>query len=306
MEQETESSYSPGNQLEVAMRILISGSSGLVGSAAVPYLASQGHEVVRLVRRAPGAGEVQWDPDANTIDAAGLDGFDGVVHVASMPWAGRWTPEFKQRIRDNRMRTNCLLAETLAARKHKPQVFICASGQGIYPPSGDEVLTEDSPIGTDFLAQLQRDGEAATVPASAAGIRVVNLRIPSVVGGPGIRGGIGRAGNGQQWMSWVARDELPSIIEHVLMTDAVVGPVNPVSPNPLRNAEFMAIVNRVLRKPGLPMPAFLIRLLLGEMGEAFILSSRRLVPRKLLATSYQFRFPELEVAVRHELAAQAA
>ncbi len=285
------------------MRILIAGASGLIGSAVAPHLESRGHEVVRLVRRVPGADEVRWDPDAGTIDAEGLEGFDGVVHLATMPWAGRWTAEFKKRMRENRVRTNGLLAKTLASRKRKPKVLICASGQGIYPPSGDQVLTEDSPTGGDFVAGLQCDGEAATSVASAADVRVVHLRIPTVVGGANVRGGIGRAGSGRQWMSWVARDELASIVHHVLMTDTLAGPVNPTSPNPLRNAEFMAILNRVLRKPGLPMPAFLVRLLMGEMGEAFVLSSRRLEPRRLLATGYQFRFPELYGALHHELGA---
>lgn len=286
------------------MRILISGASGMIGSAVAPYLTSQGHEVVRLVRRVPGAGEVRWDPDAGTIDAAGLEGFDGVVHVASMPWPMRWTSEFKTQIRENRVGTNRLLAETLAGRKRKPQVLVCASGMGIYPSSGDQVITEESALGSDFLAMLQCDGEAATAPASAAGIRVVYLRIPAVLGGANIRRITGRLGSGQQWSSWVARDELASIVQHVLVTDALVGPVNPVSPNPVRNAEFTTTLSRVLgSKPGLPMPAFLLRLMLGEMADALILASRRIEPRKLLATGYQFRFPLLEAALRHELGA---
>ena len=219
-------------------------------------------------------------PDAGTIDAAGLSDLDGVVHVASMSWNSRWTSGFKKRIYDNRIRTNSLLAEVLAARKRRPEVLVCASGQGIYPSSGDEILTENSPTGGDFLAHLQCDGEAATAPASAAGIRVVHLRIPMVVGGANIRGGIGRAGSGRQWMSWVSRDELASIVEYVLMNRDLVGPVNPTSPQPLRNAEFMAMVNHALHKRGLPLPAFLVRLMMGEMGEAFMLASRRLEPAK--------------------------
>lgn len=284
------------------MRILISGASGMVGSAVAPYLASQGHEVVRLVRRAPGAGEVRWDPDAGTIDAAGLEGLDGVVHVATMPWPMRWTAAAKVRMHANRLATNGLLATTLAGCRRKPQVLVCASGMGIYPPSGDQVLTEDSPLGTDFLAMLQRDGEAATGPASAAGIRVVNLRIPPVLGGAAIRRNTSRIGSGRQWFSWVARDELASIVQHVLVTPALVGPVNPVSPHPVPNAELAATVSRVLgRKPGLPVPAFLLRLLLGEMGQALVLASRRIQPARLLATGYRFRFADLEAALRHEL-----
>ncbi len=284
------------------MRILISGASGFVGSVVSPYLAGQGHQVAHLVRREPGANEVRWNPDDGAIDAEGLEGFDGVVHLASAPWPARWTAQAKQIVRANRLAANGLLARTLAACKEKPAVLVCASGQGIYPSSGDEILTEASPTGGTFLARLQCDGEAATAPASAAGIRVVHLRIPSVIGVPNIRSGMSRAGSGRQWISWVGRDELASIIQHVLMTDAITGPVNPVSPNPLRNAEFMATVNRALGARGFPLPSLLVRLMMGEMGEEFFLSSRRIEPRRLLDSGYQFRFPRLEEALRHELA----
>lgn len=289
------------------MRVLVTGSSGLIGSAVLAHLEAQRHQVARLVRHAPAPGEVQWDPDAGMIDAGGLEGFDAVVHVASMPWAGRWTSELKRRIRDNRLRTNGLLAGALASCERRPRVLVCASGQGAYALSGDQILTEDSPFGTDFLAQLQRDGEAATAPASTAGIRVVHLRITAVIGGTNLdtmTKNVRRLGDGRQWWSWVARDELPSIVEHALLTDALSGPVNVASPNPVRNAEFAETLARVLgRKPGWPLPAFVLRLLLGEMADQFALGSRRLEPRKLLATGYQFRFPDLEIALRHELGA---
>jgi uncharacterized protein (TIGR01777 family) len=285
------------------MKILIAGSSGMIGSAVATYLASQGHEVNRLVRRAPVAGEVPWDPDAGTIDAAGLEGLDGVVHLATRPWPMRWTSKAKQQIYANRIATNSLLANTLAGCQHKPQALICASGMGIYPASGDQILTEDSPPGTDFLARLQCDGEAATAPAAVAGIRVVNLRIPGVLGGAGLKRNIGRAGSGRQWTSWVARDELAYIIEYVLITDALAGPVNPTSPNPVRNVEMAAALSRALRlRPGLPLPAFLLRLMLGEMAEALILASRRILPGKLLDAGYQFHFADLADALHHELA----
>jgi uncharacterized protein (TIGR01777 family) len=286
------------------MKILIAGSSGMIGTAVKAHLASQGHELLRLVRQAPLAGEVRWDPDAGTIDAASLEGLDGVVHLASMPWPMRWTPKAKKQLYDNRIMTNSLLANSLASCQRKPQVLICASGMGIYPSSGDQVLTEDSPPGTDFLARLQCDGEAATAPARAAGIRVVNLRIPGVLGGASLKRIIGRIGSGRQWASWVARDELAYIVEYVLTTDVLTGPVNPTSPNPVRNAEMAAVLSRGLgRRPGLPVPAFLLRLMLGEMAEALILASRRIMPGKLLDAGYQFRFPELGEALRHELAA---
>jgi NAD dependent epimerase/dehydratase family enzyme len=164
------------------------------------------------------------------------------------------------------------------------------------------VISEESPLGSDFLAMLQRDGEAAAMKASAAGIRVVNLRIPAVLGGDALRRGMGRVGSGQQWNSWVSRDELASIIHHVLVTDDLAGPVNPVSPNPVRNAESAETISRVLgRKPGMPLPAWMLRLALGELADALLLASRRIQPGKLLATGYGFRFPKLEDAVRHEL-----
>ena len=284
------------------MKILIAGSHGMIGSAVTPHLTECGYEVIRLVRHTPGAGEIWWDPDGCQIDTAGLEGFDGVIHLATMAWPMRWTNEAKQQIRANRLATNRLLAESLSACAHKPRVLVCASGMGYYPSCGDTVLTEDSPAGTSFLARLQQDGEAATAPASEAGIRVVHLRIPPVIGGPDLKRGGLRAGNGQQWMSWVARDELASIIEFALTTESLTGPVNAVSPNSVRNAEFAIAANRALgRKWGLILPAFLVHFLMGEMGEEFMLSSRRIQPTKLLAAGYQFRFPELEGALQHEM-----
>ncbi len=292
------------------MKILIAGAGGLIGSAVASHLSTNGDEITRLVRREAGPGEVHWDPDGGTIDAAGLEGFDGVIQVASMSWSGRWTPAFKQHIRENHVDTIRLIAEVLASCRQKPGVLICASGMGIYPSSADHVITEDSPLGTDFLARLQRDGEAASNPAAAAGIRVVHLRIPMVLGGPNLaalsanaRHGFGRLGSGRQWCSWVARDELVSIIQFALQCEAVSGPINPVSPNPVTNAEFTETFARILGcKPRLAIPAFVLRLMLGEMADALALASRRIEPRRLLAAGYQFQFANLETALRHELA----
>ena len=283
------------------MKILIAGSHGMVGSAVTRRLTECGHEIVRLVRHAPGPGEVWWDPEARQVDAAGLEGFDGVVQVASMPWPMRWTAKAKQKIQANRVDTNRLLAESLAGCAHKPRVLVCAAGQGYYPPSGDEVLTEDCPMGTSFLARLDLDGEQATAPASRAGIRVVHLRIPTVLGGERLKQIGFQSGTGQQWMSWIGRDELASIVEFVLRTDALSGPVNASSPNPMRLADFARVSTEAMgQKPGGAMPAFLVRLIMGEMGEEFILASRRVQPGKLLAAGYQFRFADLADAVRHE------
>jgi hypothetical protein len=282
----------------------MSGTGGMIGSVVAPFLESRGHDVVPLVRREAGPGEVRWDPDAGTIDAAAVEGFDAVVHVASMRWPMRWTPKAKAAIRENRLRCNRLLADTIAACDSKPSVFVFASGMGIYPSSGDQVITEESPLGTDFLAMLQRDGEAAASSAAEAGVRVVPLRIPAVLGGDAVKLNIGRIGDGGQWSSWVSRDELASIVEHVLVTDAVTGPVNPCSPEPVPNTVYAQTLSRVLgKKPGMPMPmpAFALRLMLGEMADALVLASRRMQPKKLLETGYEFRFPLLEDALRHEL-----
>ncbi len=287
------------------MRVLIAGSSGMVGSAVTRHLIDQGHDVVRLVRRTPGPGEVFWDPNAGVIDRAGLEHFDGVVHMASMPWPLRWTTTFKRQMRESRIRINHLLAESLARTRQKPPVLICASGMGFYPSSGEQILTEDSPAGTSFIANLQRDGEAAATPASEAGIRVVHLRIPPVIAKTSMLRGMNRVGDGRQWVSWIGREELASIVQYILKCDQLVGPVNTVSPKPLRNTDFAAIIARGLGRKSTPsMPAFLVRLLLGEMGEEFLLASRRIEPSRLLEVGYPFRFPDLEQALQYELGLQ--
>lgn len=287
------------------MRVLIAGAGGLIGSVVVGDLASKGHEIVRLVRREPGPGEVRWDPDAGTIDAEGLEGFDAVIDVATMPWPARWSSAAKRRIYDNRVQSYRLLAEALAACTRKPRVLVCASGMGIYPSSGDRVITEESALGTDFLAGLQRDGEAATAPAAAAGIRIVHLRLPSVLGGPNLEAmakNLRPMGSGRQWWSWIALDEIPPIMEHVLSTPTLVGPINVVSPNPARAGDVTATLGRVLgRRPGRAMPAFLLHLALGEMADALMLASRRIEPRRLLQSGYRFRYPDLDNALRHQL-----
>jgi uncharacterized protein (TIGR01777 family) len=283
------------------MKILIAGSNGMVGSATTRYLIEKGHEVVRLVRRIPEPGEVWWDPDAGEIDNAGMEGFDGVVNLASAPWPMRWTSKAKQTIRANRLATNRVLAEALAVCVHKPKVLICASGMGTYPPSGDEVLTEDCPVGVSFLANVDLDGEEITAPASKAGIRVVHLRMPPVLGGAALKRLGFQAGDGRQWTSWVGRDEMASIIEFALVNEKLSGPINAVSPCPMRGAEFAKTATHALgQKSGGSMPAFIVRLIFGEMGDEFLLGSRRVQPAKLLAAGYRFRFPELEDAVRHE------
>jgi uncharacterized protein (TIGR01777 family) len=286
---------------EKEMKILIAGSHGMIGSAVTPHLIACGHQVVRLVRSTPGTDEVWWDPGAGKIDASGLERFDGVVNLATAPWPFRWTAKAKEKIRTNRIATYHLLANSLAASVRKPRVLVCASGIGVYPSSGDKILTEDSTPCSSFLSAVDQAGEAATTAAEAAGIRVVHLRIPTVLGGSRLKMVGFRAGDGQQWMPWVGRDELASIIEFALSCESLCGPVNAVSPNPLRNTEFATVASKALgQKPGSVIPTFIARLIFGEMGEEFILASRRAQPAKLLASGYRFRYPELACALQHE------
>jgi uncharacterized protein len=283
------------------MKILIAGSHGMIGSAVTRHLIESGHEIVRLVRSTPEPGEVWWDPEAGEIDAAGLEGFDGVIQLATMKWPMRWSIKAKQKLRANRLATYRLLADSLAECARKPNVLVCASGIGVYPSSGDEFLTEDTAPCSSFLSGVDREGETATTAAEAAGIRVVHLRIPQVMGGPALQYVGFQAGDGKQWISWVGRDELASIIEFTLRTESLNGPVNAVSPNPLRNADFAATATRALGlKPGGVMPAFIVRMVMGEMGEEFALASRRAQPARLLAAGYQFQYPELGCALQHE------
>jgi uncharacterized protein (TIGR01777 family) len=286
-------------------RVLIAGGGGLVGGAVAEELQAR-HEIVRLVRRAPGPAEIEWDPDAGTIDRASLDGFDAVIDLATAPWSGRWTKEWKRRMHANRVGSYRLLAEALAGVARRPRVVVFASGMGIYAPAGDAIITEESALADDFLGRLQRDGEAATAAASDAGIRVVHLRLPMVLGGASLATLTTqnrRFGTGRQWSAWIARSEVARIVEHVLSTPAVAGGVNATSPSPLRNADIVSAVSRVTgRKPGRPIPAFVLRLLLGEMADSLILASRRMAPARLLDTGFSFLYPDFEVALRHEIA----
>lgn len=297
------------------MKILVTGASGLIGSALVPFLSAGGHDVIRLVRSEPKAGEaaVRWDPEAGTIDAAGLDGLDAVVHLAGENVAeGRWTAEKKRRIRDSRVKGTRLLCEALAGLARPPRVLVSASAVGYYGDRGDELLTEESPPGSGFLAGVAREWEAAAEPARRAGIRVVHPRMGAVLtpaGGalakmlPPFRAGLGgRVGSGRQYLSWIAIDDLLGAILHLLVTEVLQGPVNVVAPRPVTSSEFAATLGRVLGRPArLAMPAFAARLAFGEMADEVLLASARVTPERLVASGYRFRYPELEGALRHLL-----
>lgn len=296
------------------MRVVVTGASGLVGSALVPFLTTGGHEVVRLVRRAPKAkDEARWDPEAGAIDEAALEGVDAVVHLAGENIAaGRWTEARKARLRSSRVGPTRLLAETLAGLKKKPKVLVSASAIGYYGSRGDAWVTETDAPADDFLGRLSAEWEKATEPAAKAGIRVVRLRTGIVLSPAGgalgkmllpFRAGLGGVvGPGTQYMSWIALDDLLGVIHHVLDRADIAGPVNAVAPEPVTNAVFTKTLGRVLGRPTIaPAPAFALRLVFGEMADATLLASTRVRPERLLATGYRFRFPELEGALRHVL-----
>jgi hypothetical protein len=287
------------------MRILVTGASGLVGSALCPALEAAGHAVVRLARSGP----VSWSPTARSIDGAALDGIDAVVHLAGESVAGRWTPARKQRILASRRDGTRFLAETLAALPEPPKVLVSASAIGFYGDRHDELLTEQSPAGTGFLAEVARQWEAATAPAAAAGIRVVTIRTGIVLtrnGGalpamlPPFRLGLGGPiGSGRQWWSWLALADLVAIYERALADASLAGPVNAVAPGAVTNREFARTLGRVLGRPALlPLPAPAVKLLLGEMGVEMLLAGAHVQPAVLTAAGFAFRFPQLGDALQ--------
>ncbi len=296
------------------MNILVTGASGLIGTALVSSLTSSGHEVTRLVREQPKPGEkaAHWEPMAGSIDANALEGVDAVVHLAGENIAERWTPTKKAKIRDSRVKGTQLLCETLTRLSSPPKVLVSASAIGYYGHRGEETLTDDSPPGRGFLAEVCRAWEAATEPAKQHGIRVVQLRLGvvlSAAGGalakmlPPFRLGLGGVlGSGQQYMSWIALDDVVGAIQHALVTEALQGPTNAVAPRAVTNQEFTKTLGKVLGRPtAIPLPAFAARLMFGEMADELLLASARIQPTKLLASGYQFRYPELEEALQHVL-----
>jgi uncharacterized protein (TIGR01777 family) len=297
-----------------AMKVAVTGASGLVGSALVPFLTTGGHEVVRLVRRHPrGEDEIGWDPSAGKIDGAALEGVDAVIHLSGENLAGgRWTEARKARLRDSRIDTTRLLARTLAGLERPPRVLVSASAVGFYGSRGDRWLDEDTSPGDDFLARLCQDWEAAAAPAAEAGIRVAHPRLGVVLSPRGgalgkmllpFKAGLGGVvGPGTQHMSWVALDDVVGALHHALVHD-LTGPFNLVSPEPVTNREFTKTLGDVLGRPTLaPVPAFALRLALGEeMANSTLLASQRARPGRLIASGYAFRFPSLEEALRHVL-----
>ena len=294
-------------------RIAVTGASGLIGSALVPFLIGGGHTVHRLVRARPAAPtDIMWDPTGGQVNAASLEGMHAVVHLAGENIATRWTAQQKAKIRNSRVEGTRLLARTLASLRSKPKVLVAASATGIYGDRGDEILDESSTPGADFLAVVGREWEQAAEPARDAGIRVVNTRFGVVLspkGGalakmlPPFRLGVGgKIGSGRQWMSWIALDDVVGAIHFAAFTDSLAGPVNTVSPQPVTNEQFAHTLGQVLHRPSLAaVPEFAVKLMFGEMGKATVLASQRALPRKLQSAGFSFRHPELGQALRYEL-----
>jgi uncharacterized protein len=296
------------------MKVLLTGASGLVGRALAPRLVAEGHSVVALRRRPLGGPGVQatWNPEAGQIDLSQSGPLDAVIHLAGETIAQRWTEAAKARIRDSRVRGTRLLCEALAGLPHLPRALVCASATGFYGDRGEEVLDEESPPGVGFLAGICRDWEAATAPALAHGVRVVHLRLGVVLaaqGGALARmlpvfrlGWGGPLGSGRQHWSWIEIGDLASAFQHVLKHEELSGPINAVAPNPVTNREFARTLAVTLGRPAiLPVPAWAVKLLLGEMGEEALLASARVTPRKLKQTGFVFAFPELASALRQAL-----
>ena len=297
------------------MRILVSGSHGLVGKALINSLTSDGHEIVRLVRGKPsGATEIEWHPNQEKIDPARFEGIDAVVHLAGESIAsGRWTDAKKRAIRDSRVKGTAVLSDALARLSRPPSVFVSASAIGYYGNRGDELLTEKSAPGDDFLASVCVEWENATIPTIEKGIRTVHARFGIILDAKEgalakmltpFRMGIGgRIGDGKQWMSWIDIEDVVNGLKSLMGDSSVNGPVNFVAPNAVTNAQFTKALGRALSKPTLfPVPAFGARLAFGEMADALLLSSARVKPGVLEENGFVFRWPLLEDALMHLLA----
>lgn len=293
------------------MKILVSGASGLVGRALIPALEEDGHAVLRLVRhpvRDPGE-EMQWNPYADRIDESSLPPFDAVIHLSGESISGRWNAAKKRAIYDSRIRSTAYLAECMERMEKPPAVWLCASAIGYYGTRKDETLTERAIPGKNFLATVCEDWEKATKPASDRGVRVVNMRLGVVLAKEGgtlplmmrpFKMGVGGIiGNGRQYLSWITLDDLITAMVFALNTDSLSGPVNFVAPNPATNREFTKALGKALKRPTLlRTPAFALRAALGQMAKELILSSTRVIPKKLTDAGFEFEHPEIDGALK--------
>lgn len=295
------------------MKVLLTGSSGLIGSALIESLGANGHQAIRLLRNNVAEGSPSWDPENGTIDLADVREIAAVIHLAGDNIAeGRWNDRKKGRILNSRVSGTKLLVESLATSDHKPRVIVSASAVGVYGDRGEELVDETSEPGNGFLADVCKQWEGAAASAVDAGIRMANVRLGVVLSTAGgalkrmllpFRMGLGGViGSGRQYMSWVSIDDVVEIIQHAIANDSLQGPVNGVSPNPVSNRDFTKALGRVLHRPTIcSMPAFVARLAFGEMANELLLASTRATPRKLTDSGYKFRHPELEEALEHLL-----
>jgi uncharacterized protein (TIGR01777 family) len=297
------------------MDVAVTGSTGLIGQALKPALEQAGHRVVPVVRSQAAGEAVRWDPDRGEIDAGGLEGVGAVVHLAGEGIGNRrWNAEHKARVKDSRVRGTTLLAETLAKLGKPPKVLVSGSAVGYYGDRGDEVLTESSRPGSDFLAEVCTAWEASADPAREAGIRVAHVRTGIVLSG---RGGVlpkmvlpfkfgagGKLGSGRQWVSWIALADEVAAIVHLLGDDSLSGPFNLAAPNPVTNTDMTKAIGAALHRPTLiPAPAFALKAVLGpEMADELLLVSQRALPTRLLDSGFTFRYPDLDEALRVALA----
>jgi uncharacterized protein (TIGR01777 family) len=299
---------------EAQFTVAVTGATGLIGTALVTRLRADGHTVRRLLRSSRGAtpGDVVWDPTRGALPPNALDGVDAIVNLAGEPVAHRWTAERKRAIRDSRVRTTELIVEAVHALERKPRVLLSASAVGYYGDRGDAPLDESSAAGSDYLARVCVEWERATAPAVDAGVRVVLLRTGIVLSPHG--GALARLlpffrlaaggpiGRGTQWMSWIGLGDHVRAMLHVLRAESISGPANLVAPNAVTNADFATTLGRVLARPALvPVPAFALELLYGEMARATLLAGQRVLPRSLVASGFEFSTPTLEGALRAEL-----
>jgi uncharacterized protein (TIGR01777 family) len=291
------------------MTIAISGSSGLIGSALVHALSTEGHVIKHLVRRASrGESEIAWNPTRGELDAGALEGVDAVINLAGEKLDQRWTDDVKREIRDSRVEGTRLLARKIASLSSKPRVMVSGSAIGIYGDRDDELLDELSAPGRGFLADVCKEWETATQPAEEAGVRVVHSRTGIVLANQGgalqrmimpFRFGVGgRLGSGRQWMSWIALADVVGAIRFALTNDSMRGPMNVVAPNPVTNARMTEALSHELHRPALfPVPRVALKVLLGEMADEAVLASQRAWPAALQRAGYSFALPTLEQAL---------
>ncbi|MBA2367916.1 MAG: TIGR01777 family protein [Candidatus Protochlamydia sp.] len=296
------------------MKILISGSSGLVGSALVDFLKVQHHHVYRLVRTKENLGpnEISWNPDQGLVHPEALENFDAVVHLAGENIAGKWTEGKKKEISESRVKGTQSLCVTLSQLQHPPEVLISASAIGYYGNRGNENLTESSCAGEGFLADVCKKWEEAAEPATAKGIRTVLLRTGMVLSpkGGALKNMVppfklcmgGKFGPGSQYISWISIDDLIGIIDFALMQKTLSGPLNAVTPYPVTNQEFTDTLGRVLHRPTfLNVPAPILKLIFGQMAEELLLGSQKVIPAALVKKSFCFKYPQLDIALKHLL-----